>query len=221
MTYTPRHNNALIRTGEARLAGWSRSMLYLGFNILPRSVFWSADLNGRSDNTDVIRLKMQFSLRQLFLLMLLAGAACVAGGFLYSIVSYAGDDAHFFGVGERHGVRSFSFATNAEQFRLIPSELKLLEAEWKLGCFETFTELHREIDRSESEIEFYCLLTDGYKIDSECKYAEIDGEHYLQLELVTEDGGGFQADFNYLRLKLDNILTPDRIAQLQRFASFD
>ena len=31
-------------------------MLYLGFNILPRSVFWSADLNGRSDNTDVIRL---------------------------------------------------------------------------------------------------------------------------------------------------------------------
>ena len=33
-------------------------MLFLGFNILPRSVFWSADLNGRSDNTDVIpRLK--------------------------------------------------------------------------------------------------------------------------------------------------------------------
>ena len=29
-------------------------MLYPGFNILPRSVFWSADLNGRSDNTDVI-----------------------------------------------------------------------------------------------------------------------------------------------------------------------
>ena len=29
-------------------------MLYSGFDILPRSVFWSADLNGRSDNTDVI-----------------------------------------------------------------------------------------------------------------------------------------------------------------------
>ena len=29
-------------------------MLYSGFNTLPRSVFWSADLNGRSDNTDVI-----------------------------------------------------------------------------------------------------------------------------------------------------------------------
>ena len=28
-------------------------MLYSGFNNLPRSVFWSADLNGRSDNTDV------------------------------------------------------------------------------------------------------------------------------------------------------------------------
>ena len=31
-------------------------MLYSGFNILPRSVFWSADFNGRSDNLDVIRL---------------------------------------------------------------------------------------------------------------------------------------------------------------------
>ena len=35
-------------------------MLYLGFNTLPRSVFWSADLNGRSDNTDVIRLAKKF-----------------------------------------------------------------------------------------------------------------------------------------------------------------
>ena len=49
-----RHNNALIPGGEAQLVGWSRSMLYSGFNILPRSVFWSADFNGRSDNTDVI-----------------------------------------------------------------------------------------------------------------------------------------------------------------------
>ena len=32
-------------------------MLYLGFNIFPRSVFWSVDFNGRSDNTDVIHLK--------------------------------------------------------------------------------------------------------------------------------------------------------------------
>ena len=47
----------LIRSGEARLVGWSRLMLYSGFNNLPRSVFWSANLNGRSDNTDVIRLK--------------------------------------------------------------------------------------------------------------------------------------------------------------------
>ena len=31
-------------------------MLYLGFNILPRSVFWSACFSGRSDNTDVIVL---------------------------------------------------------------------------------------------------------------------------------------------------------------------
>ena len=28
----------LILSGEARLFGWSRSMLYLGFNVLPRSV---------------------------------------------------------------------------------------------------------------------------------------------------------------------------------------
>ena len=49
-------NNVLIRSGEARLVGWSRQMLYLGFITLPRSVFWLADLNGRSDNTDVIPL---------------------------------------------------------------------------------------------------------------------------------------------------------------------
>ena len=50
-------NNVLIRSGEARLVGWSRYMLYSGFDILPRSVVWSACLNGRSDNTDVIRLE--------------------------------------------------------------------------------------------------------------------------------------------------------------------
>ena len=48
-------NRTLIQSGEARLVGWSRQMLYSGFNILPRSVFWSADFNGRSDNLDVIR----------------------------------------------------------------------------------------------------------------------------------------------------------------------
>ena len=31
-------------------------MLYSGFNTLHRSVFWSADFNGRSDNTDVVSL---------------------------------------------------------------------------------------------------------------------------------------------------------------------
>ena len=39
------------------MVGWSRQMLYSGFNTLPRSVFWSADFNGRSDNLDVMRLE--------------------------------------------------------------------------------------------------------------------------------------------------------------------
>ena len=34
-------------------------MLYWGFIILPRSVIWSADFNGRSDNLDVIPLAGQ------------------------------------------------------------------------------------------------------------------------------------------------------------------
>ena len=51
------HNNVLIRSGEAPGIGWSRQMLYSGFDILPRSVYWSAYFNGRSDNTDVIRLR--------------------------------------------------------------------------------------------------------------------------------------------------------------------
>ena len=46
----------LIRSAEARLVGWSRLVLYSGFITLPRSVYWSANFNGRSDNTDVIQL---------------------------------------------------------------------------------------------------------------------------------------------------------------------
>ena len=53
---TSRDNNVLIRSGEARLVGWSRQMLYSGFITLPRSVFWSAYFNGRWDNADVIWL---------------------------------------------------------------------------------------------------------------------------------------------------------------------
>ena len=36
-------------------------MLYSGLIVLPRSVFWSADFNGRSDNTDVITLPTPMS----------------------------------------------------------------------------------------------------------------------------------------------------------------
>ena len=54
-------NNVLIRSGEAPAIGWSRNMLYSGVNILPRSVFWSANFNGRSDNSDVIPLNETLS----------------------------------------------------------------------------------------------------------------------------------------------------------------
>ena len=47
-------NRTLIRSGEARLVGWSRQMLYSGFNILPRSVIRLASSIDRSDNLDVI-----------------------------------------------------------------------------------------------------------------------------------------------------------------------
>ena len=58
MTISPNRwdNNVLIRSGEALAIVWSRIILYSGFNILPRSVFWSAYLNGRSDNLDVMWL---------------------------------------------------------------------------------------------------------------------------------------------------------------------
>ena len=39
-------------------------MLYAGFDILPRSVFWSAYFNGRSDNLDVIRLKTMMTQKE-------------------------------------------------------------------------------------------------------------------------------------------------------------
>ena len=68
----------LIRSGEARLVGLSRNMLYSGFNTLPRSVFWSSYLNGRSDNTDVIHLKLmfRFSIRTLLIVTAIT-CACV------------------------------------------------------------------------------------------------------------------------------------------------
>ena len=75
------YNNVLIRSGEAPAIGWSRNMLYSGFIILPRSVFWSADLNGRSDNTDVIRLradmkrKLKFSLLSFFIALTVVSLA--------------------------------------------------------------------------------------------------------------------------------------------------
>ena len=50
---TSRDNRTLIRSGKAPAIGWSRNMLYSGFNNLLRSVFWSANFNGRSDNLDV------------------------------------------------------------------------------------------------------------------------------------------------------------------------
>ena len=71
--YTTVDNRSLIRSGEARLVGWSRQMLYSGFNIFPRSVFWSADFNGRSDNLDVMSLaainKMRFTTSNILLLV--------------------------------------------------------------------------------------------------------------------------------------------------------
>ena len=38
-SHQSRYNNVLIRIGEALGIGWSRYMLYSGFDILPRSVF--------------------------------------------------------------------------------------------------------------------------------------------------------------------------------------
>ena len=52
-------------------------MLYSGFNTLHRSVFWSADFNGRSDNTDVIRLRLAMP-KRLTILGLLIVTACIA-----------------------------------------------------------------------------------------------------------------------------------------------
>ena len=57
-------------------------MLYSGLNILHRSAFWSANFNGRSDNTDVIPLTMirQFSIRTMLVAITFVAAA-IAGGF--------------------------------------------------------------------------------------------------------------------------------------------
>ena len=55
------HNKTLIPSGEAQLVGWSRSMLYLGFMTLPRSIVRSAGFIRRWDNTDVMSLNPTLS----------------------------------------------------------------------------------------------------------------------------------------------------------------
>ena len=72
------NNRTLIRSGEARLVGWSRQMLYSGFSILPRSVIRSASSIDRSDNLDVIHLMLKllnFRIRTLFVVTAISAVA--------------------------------------------------------------------------------------------------------------------------------------------------
>ena len=55
-------------------------MLYSGFDILTRSVFWSANWFRRSDNTDVIplkQMKIKYSIRGLLAMTALVAVACL------------------------------------------------------------------------------------------------------------------------------------------------
>ena len=70
------------------MVGWSRQMLYSGFNILSRSVIRSANSIDRSDNSDVIHLlkssvivsrtRKQFSLKSLVVCVAILGG-CLGG----------------------------------------------------------------------------------------------------------------------------------------------
>ena len=60
-------------------------MLYSGFNISPRSVFWSADFNGRSDNTDVIRLRLPSNMLRFRITSALLLMAAIAVGLAWYV----------------------------------------------------------------------------------------------------------------------------------------
>ena len=60
-------------------------MLYSGFNILHRSVFWSAYFNGRSDNTDVIRLHQGSNLMKYRITVF---TYCLAGCVIAGLASF-------------------------------------------------------------------------------------------------------------------------------------
>ena len=160
---------------------------------------------------------MRFTIRHLLFATFIAAFLCGSGLLIYSIKNAAGDDAHFFGVGNDYTVESYSFLLNGEQFEFTEAELDSLESEWQLCCFETGSELYDEINSKGLELQFRCRLSDDYRIESDCKLAEIDGENFLQLELVTTDTGGFQADWNFLRINLENVLSSDRLLELKRF----
>ena len=97
-------NNVLIRSGGVRLVGWSRQMLYSGFNILPRSVVRRQTGFAARITRTVCRLpfpqftgqsvkKRKFSIGTLFVavtaLALLIPAVVYPGGYLLYLPVFA------------------------------------------------------------------------------------------------------------------------------------
>jgi len=85
---------------------------------------------------------MQFSIRQLLFLVLAVALACWGGLSTYTFIYAPGDDDHFSGVGSAFGIELFAFTSNGARFELNEMENGALEAEWKLCCFETSSQLH-------------------------------------------------------------------------------
>ena len=127
----------LIRSGEARLVGWSRSVLYSGFNILPRSVIRSAYFNGRSDNLDVIHLNRE----QFVTWILTFGLIAILATWIVKTM--------------------LSWSRRAQRVKQVAAEL--MRGRPSLSA-EEFAETHFPSSR-ETALQIYRFLTDEFIVD--------------------------------------------------------
>jgi len=162
---------------------------------------------------------MQFSIKKLLALLLLTSALLAVGLpvlAVYFFVTGPGHEDHYIGLGTDFPIQSFHITNANGDFRLTQGELTKLDAECAKQCFECVSPIAQEIDAVGQVSQFKSNLSDGFQIESESKFCSAtDGRDYLQLELCVDDEFGFQADFYFLRIDMQQVLSMDRLDDLR------
>ena len=183
-------------------------MLYSGFNILHRSVFWSADFNGRSDNTDVIVLAMNtIQFPRLFLSAILLFAVAGCGPV---------NEDHFAEIGGAYSLEKFTLTFNGGKlYSFNETEREALAQEWNNGNVP-FASINNIVQKG-TPLKYHIVFSDQYETGFDGSIATIGGSHYLYLGLLG-DAGGFPGDVIPHVIKLDDVMEDEAIDKLFELA---